>query len=79
LIRLGKFALCAQHGVILRRMLTRVERLRASETIGRPIGDDRFLVRLERFTGRILKPGNEGWSRLMTRERETKEFSALSL
>ena len=37
-----------------------VERLRAAETIGRPLGDDRFLARLERLTGRTLKPGKRG-------------------
>jgi putative transposase len=37
-----------------------VGRLRAAETIGRPLGDDRFLTRLERLTGRTLKPGKRG-------------------
>ena len=36
------------------------ERLRAAESIGRPLGDDRFLARLERRTGRLLKPGKRG-------------------
>ena len=36
------------------------EALRRSETIGRPLGDPRFLARLERFTGRSLKPGKRG-------------------
>lgn len=35
-------------------------RLRAAESIGRPIGDDRFLARLERLTKRSLKPGKRG-------------------
>jgi putative transposase len=35
-------------------------RLRAAESIGRPLGDDRFLSRLERRTGRILKPAKRG-------------------
>jgi len=35
-------------------------RLRAAETIGRPLGDDRFLARIERRTGRLLKPGKRG-------------------
>jgi putative transposase len=35
-------------------------RLRAAETIGRPLGDDRFLARLERLTRRTLKPGKRG-------------------
>ena len=34
--------------------------LRAAESIGRPLGDDRFLTRLERKMGRILKPGKRG-------------------
>jgi putative transposase len=34
--------------------------LRAAESIGRPLGDDRFLGRLERRTGRVLKPGKRG-------------------
>jgi len=36
------------------------DRLRAAESIGRPLGDDRFLTRLERSTGRTLKPGKRG-------------------
>jgi putative transposase len=35
-------------------------RLRAAESVGRPLGDDRFLARLERRTGRMLKPGKRG-------------------
>jgi putative transposase len=34
--------------------------LRAAESVGRPLGDDRFLARLERRTGRLLKPGKRG-------------------
>jgi len=34
--------------------------LRAAESIGRPLGDDRFLARLERRIGRVLKPGKRG-------------------
>jgi putative transposase len=34
--------------------------LRAAESIGRPLGDDRFLARLERRTGRSLRPGKRG-------------------
>jgi putative transposase len=37
-----------------------LERLRAAESIGRPLGDDRFLARLERLAGRPLKPGKRG-------------------
>jgi putative transposase len=36
------------------------ERLRAAESIGRPLGNDRFLARLERLSGRTLKPGKRG-------------------
>jgi putative transposase len=36
------------------------ERLRAAESVGRPLGDDRFLARLERRTGRALKPAKRG-------------------
>jgi putative transposase len=36
------------------------ESLRAAESIGRPLGDERFLARFERKTGRILKPGKGG-------------------
>src|SRR5258708_24762524 len=35
-------------------------RLRAAESVGRPLGDDRFLARLERLTRRSLKPGKRG-------------------
>lgn len=36
------------------------DRLRAAESIGRPLGDDRFLARLQRLTGRVLKPAKRG-------------------
>ena len=36
------------------------DRLRAAESIGRPLGDDRFLSRLERLTRRRLKPLKRG-------------------
>ena len=35
-------------------------RLRAAESIGRPLGNDRFLGRLERLTRRTLKPAKRG-------------------
>jgi putative transposase len=35
-------------------------RLRAAESIGRPLGDDRFLARIERLTARRLRPGKRG-------------------
>ena len=36
------------------------DRLRAAESIGRPVGDDRFLAGVERLTGRSLKPRKRG-------------------
>ena len=36
------------------------ERLRAAESIGRPLGNDRFLAGIERATGRALKPAKRG-------------------
>lgn len=36
------------------------DRLRKAEAIGRPLGDERFLTRLETMTGRKLKPGKRG-------------------
>jgi len=35
-------------------------RLRAAESIGRPLGDDRFLSRIERVTKRRLRPSKRG-------------------
>jgi putative transposase len=35
-------------------------RLRAAESIGRPLGDDRFLAKIERATKRRLKPRKRG-------------------
>jgi putative transposase len=34
--------------------------LRAAESIGRPLGTDRFVAGIERRTGRLLKPGKRG-------------------
>ncbi|WP_431203088.1 hypothetical protein ACQ86E_30315 [Bradyrhizobium betae] len=34
--------------------------LRSAESIGRQLGDGRFLARIERQTGRILKPAKRG-------------------
>ena len=34
--------------------------LRSAESVGRPLGDDRFLARIERQTGRVLKPAKRG-------------------
>jgi len=36
------------------------KRLRAAESIGRPLGNNGFLARIERRTGRVLKPGKRG-------------------
>lgn len=36
------------------------DRLRAAESIGRPLGDDRFVARIERLTARTLRPGKRG-------------------
>src|SRR5882762_3155125 len=36
------------------------ERLRSAESVGRPLGDDRFFTRVERLTKRSLKPGKRG-------------------
>ncbi|QPF89635.1 transposase [Bradyrhizobium commune] len=36
------------------------DRLRAAESIGRPLGGDRFMARLEKLTGRALKPEKRG-------------------
>ena len=49
-------------------------RLRAAESIGRPLGDDRFLARSERLTSRSLKPGKLGPKPQV----QAKELSALS-
>jgi putative transposase len=35
-------------------------RLRAAETVGRPLGDGRFIARVEQLTRRRLKPGKRG-------------------
>lgn len=36
------------------------EQLRAAESVGRPLGDNRFFTRIERLTKRSLKPGKRG-------------------
>ncbi len=36
------------------------QKLRRAETVGRPLGSDSFLSRLERKAGRALKPGKRG-------------------
>jgi putative transposase len=37
-----------------------IERLRGAETVGRPLGNRKFLDMLERKTKRVLKPGKRG-------------------
>lgn len=36
------------------------QKLRQAETIGRPLGADKFIARLERKSGRVLKPAKRG-------------------
>ena len=36
------------------------DRLRAAESIARPLGDGRFRARIERLTARTLRPGKRG-------------------
>lgn len=36
------------------------EKLRQAETIGRPLGTQAFLAKLERKTGRMLRPAKRG-------------------
>jgi hypothetical protein len=40
--------------------LDALTRLRAAESIGRPLGHDRFLARIERLIARRLRPGKRG-------------------
>ena len=40
--------------------LAALERLRAAESIGRPLGGKAFLARLERLSGRTLRPAKRG-------------------
>ena len=47
-----------------------IARLRAAESIGRPLGNDRFLARVERLTSRSLRPAKRG--------PKPRELSALS-
>jgi putative transposase len=54
-------------------------RLRAAESVGRPLGDDRFLARLERATKRHLKPRKRGPKpRAETDEAGDEQLNALS-
>jgi putative transposase len=47
------------------------KRLRAAESIGRPLGDNDFLAHIERRTGRVLKPGKRGPKPLGQESRES--------
>lgn len=47
------------------------ERLRKAETIGRPVGAEAFLGRLEQLSGRALRPAKRG-------RKPRPEISALS-
>ncbi|HXI07490.1 MAG: hypothetical protein ACRC1G_18140 [Bradyrhizobium sp.] len=49
-----------------------IERLRGAESVGRPLGDCKFLDTIERKTQRVLKPAKRG-----PKPRE-QELSALS-
>jgi putative transposase len=49
------------------------DRLRAAESIGRPLGNDRFFARIERSTGRDLKPGRRGPKPLDTKSVRKRE------
>ena len=54
------------------------ERLRRAESIGRPLGDDGFVARLESLTQRTLKPGKRGPKPAPTSAPEQGELAALS-
>jgi putative transposase len=54
------------------------ERLRRAESIGRPLGDDGFIARLEALTRRTLKPGKRGRKPSRQDGSEQGELSRLS-
>jgi len=54
------------------------ERLRRAESIGRPLGDDRFIARLEALTHRALKPAKRGPKPSRSDELGQRELSGLS-
>jgi REP-associated tyrosine transposase len=55
------------------------DRLRAAESVGRPLGDDRFLARIERLTRRRLRAGKRGpKARASADETQDDLLSALS-
>jgi putative transposase len=53
-------------------------RLRAAESVGRPLGDDRFLARLERTTRRGLKPRKRGPKPRTEADEAGEQLNALS-
>jgi len=54
------------------------ERLRRAESIGRPLGDDRFIARLEALTRRTLRPGKPGPKPSGPGEPAQRELSGVS-
>ena len=50
------------------------DRLRAAESIGRPLGDGHFLTRIERLTARRLKPGKRGPKPKASRDKAQDEL-----
>jgi hypothetical protein len=54
------------------------ERLRRAESVGRPLGDDSFIARLEALTRRTLKLGKRGPKPAQLDEPEPGRFSGLS-
>lgn len=55
-----------------------LDRIRRAESIGRPLGDERFIAALEAETGRTLKPGKRGPKPAAEPEAGQMELSALS-
>ncbi|HWE05124.1 MAG TPA: hypothetical protein VG274_00345, partial [Rhizomicrobium sp.] len=56
-----------------------LDRLRRAESIGRPLGDDRFIGKLEAMTRRLLKPGKRGPKPRAEPDARQAEFSGLSV
>ncbi len=55
------------------------DRLRAAASVGRPLGDDRFLARIVRMTARTLQPGKRGPKpKATTDEKQGDLLNALS-
>jgi putative transposase len=53
-------------------------RLRAAESIGRPLGGDGFIARLERLTGRPLKPAKCGPRHHVDNRKDARTIGLLS-